>query len=115
MILLLLVIAGILLELIVLVGGIYFILKYFSKINTPVISNSNITSDIIRDGVKSAIQEITYEEEQEKLFEKKMRTPDHIYSTIQHDEPVISDGDLVPYGLTTQEKATLDMFYNKDD
>lgn len=112
---LLLIIAGILLELIVLVGGIYLVLKYFSKTKSPIISNNNITSEVIRDGVKSAFQEIAYEEEQEKTFEKKMKTPDHIYSTLQHDEPVISDGDLIPYDLTAKEKATLDMFYNKDD
>jgi hypothetical protein len=107
----LLVIAGILLELIVLVVGMYFILRYFSKIKS---FDNNITSDMIHDGVKSAMQEISYEEQVKKTNKRRTDIPTPIYSTLQHDEPVVSDGDLIPYGLTEKEKATLEMFYNGD-
>jgi uncharacterized protein YneF (UPF0154 family) len=108
---LLLIMVVILFELIVLVGGVYFTVKYFSKIK---FSSNNITSNVVHDGVKSAMQEITYEEQKNKLHKKKMEIPTPIYSTLQHDTPVISDGDLIPYGLTEKEKATLEMFYNSD-
>jgi hypothetical protein len=110
---LLLIIAGILLELIVLLIGAYFFIKYFYKVKSS--SDKSITPEIIRDGIRSALQEITYNEEQEKLHEKKMKSPDYIYSTSHHDDPIISDGDLIPYGLTEKERTTLEMFYNKDD
>lgn len=108
---LLLIIAGILFELIVLVVGVYFALKYFYKIK---FSSINTTSNVIHDGVKSAMQEISYEERMAKTNKKRMEIPTPIYSTLHHDEPVVSDGDLIPYGLTEKEKATLEMFYNGD-
>jgi hypothetical protein len=108
---LLLIISVILLELIVLVGSVYFILKYFSKIN-PV--SNIVTSDVIRDGIKSAMQEISYKEWKEKPHKKGMAIPTPIYSTAYHDEPVVSDGDLIPYDLSEKDKAMLDMFYNND-
>ena len=106
----LLIIAGILLELIIIVVGVYFTLRYFSKIKSS--SSNDITSNIIHDGVKSAMQEMSYEERRKKSHKKVMDIPTPIYSTLQHDEPVVSDGDLIPYGLTEKEKATLEMFYN---
>lgn len=118
MVTILLIIAGILLELIVLVGGVYLALKLFrkppstDKIEVKV-SGKNITSDVIRDGVKSALQEISYEQEQEKIHERKLRTPEHMYSTSPQDTPVRrSGGNLVPYGLSDSEKAALEMFYD---
>ena len=91
--------------------GVYFILKYFSKIKPITSNNNNLTSDAIRDGIKSAVQEIVYEK---SPHEKKTGIPSYIYSTLQHDEPVKSDGDLIPYNLTEKEKTTLKMFYNND-
>lgn len=92
---LLLIIAIVLLELIVLVGGIYFILRYLSKLK----------SQITQDKIKTNLQE--------KIIEKKTKNPDYIYSTSQQDEPVKrSGGNLVPYGLTKEEKTTLEMFYD---
>jgi len=113
----LLIVAGILLELIVLVGGIYLTLKYFHKFPTisdkieTGISNKNITSDIIRDGVKSALQEITYE--QEKIRDRKIKSPEYIYSTTPQDEIVRnSGGELIPFNLSEKDKELLNMFYN---
>jgi hypothetical protein len=115
----LLIIAGILLELIVLVGGVYLGLKYFRKSSITSdkievkVSGKSITSDVIRDGVKSALQEMAYEEKQEKIHDKKMRAPERMYSTSPQDEPVRrSGGNLVPYGLSDSEKAALEMFYD---
>jgi hypothetical protein len=83
----------ILFEFIVFVGGMYFVLRYFSKLK------SQITQDKI--------------DIQEKIIEKKTKNPDHIYSTTQRDEPVRkSGGNYVPYGLTESEKTILEMFYD---
>ena len=44
-----------------------------------------------------------------------MKNPDHMYSTTPQDEPVRkSGGNLVPYGLTEDEKALIEMFYSDD-
>lgn len=117
----LLIIAGILLELIVLVGGVYLALRYFRKQPTSPdkievkVSGKNITSEVIRDGVKDAIREIAFEDEQEKLILKKHRSAEHVYSSSPKDEPVRkSGGNLVPFGLTEEEKIVLEMFYDKD-
>jgi uncharacterized protein YneF (UPF0154 family) len=118
----LLIIAGILLELIVLVGGVYFTLKYFHKTKSPnhpievKVASRNITSEVIRDGVKSALQEVAYEKEQEKIFEKKRRQPDHVYSTLEKQDELVkhSGGNLVPFNLTESEKELLEMFYGDD-
>jgi hypothetical protein len=121
MVVTLLIVAGILLELIILVGAVYLVLKYFNKVKSPnapievKVSGKSITSEVIRDGVKSAIQEIAYEEEQERIHDKKMKNPDHIISTTQQDEPVRkSGGNLIPYGLTDSERTVLEMFYDRD-
>ena len=114
-------ITGILLELIVLVGGIYLIFKYFKKIsNTPNKIKIKIiertTSETIHGGVKSAIREITYEDEQEKLFEKKRKVPEQIYSSIsQKKEHIDSGGELIPFDLTEKERESLKLFYSKSD
>lgn len=119
MVTILLIVAGILLELIVLVGGVYLTLKYFRK--SPItsdkievkVSGKNITSDVIRDGVKSALQEMAFEKEQEKIHDKKMNRPENVYSSVPQDTPVRrSGGNLVPYGLSDDEKAALEMFYD---
>ena len=118
----LLIIAGILLELIVLVGGVYLCLKYFRK--TPAtpdkievkITGRNITSEVVRDGVKDAIREIAYEDDQEKILEKKRKTPESVYSSVSQKEPVIdSGGELIPFDLTEKEKESLRLFYGKGD
>ena len=115
----LLIIVGILLELIVLVGGVYLTLKYFRKSSITSdkievkISGKNITSEVIRDGVKSALQEMSFEKEQEKIHNKKMNRPEQVYSSVPQDSPVKrSGGNLVPYGLSEEEKTTLEMFYD---
>ncbi len=113
------VIFGIFFELIFIICGIYLILKFINKFSDKIItpktehsSDKIIISKMVHDGVKDALQEILYEKEQKEMFEKKMRNPESIYSTIQQDEPVISDGDLIPYNITTKEKDILTMFYN---
>lgn len=117
----LLIIAGILLELIILVGGVYLFFKCFREIPTRdkieiKVTGKSITSEVIRDGVKSAIREIAYEDEQEKLFEKKKRKPEQIYSSISQEEPPIeSGGELIPFNITDGEKEILRQFYSKSD
>jgi hypothetical protein len=118
----LLIIAGILLELIVLVGGIYLCLKYFRKV-TPTpdkievkVTGRNITSEVIRDGVKEAIREISFEDEQERIIAEKNKTPESVYSSVEHDTPVRkSGGNLIPYGLTESEREALEMFYGNEN
>lgn len=76
----------------------------------------NITSEIVSDGVKNAIREISYEDEQKKIFEKKKRLPDTIYSRNSDDGDVInSGGELIPANLSMEEKQILEMFYSKSD
>lgn len=118
----LLIIAGILLELIVLVGGVYLCLKYFRKVPaTPdkievKVTGRNITSEVIRDGVKEAIREISYEDEQERLIAEKNKIPESVYSSVEHDKPIRkSGGNLIPYGLTESERKALEMFYGNED
>lgn len=114
--------AGILLELIVLVGGIYIIVRYFKKISTSPdkveikVTERAITSEVIRDGVKSAIREITYEDEQERLFEKKRRVAEKIYNSAEAEElPIESGGELIPFDISDSEREILRQFYSKDD
>ena len=119
----LLIIAGILFELIILVGGVYLCLKLFKKqpasddrkIEVKV-SGKNITSEVVRDGVKDAIREIAYEDEQEKILEKKRKTPEQVYSSISQEEPPIqSGGELIPFDITDGERELLRQFYSKSD
>ena len=115
----LLIIFGILLNLLVLIGGLYLIFKYVSKINSSPknievkVEGRNTTSEVISDGIKNAIREITYEYEQEKLLEKKSKQPENIYNVIESDKPAKkSGGNLIPYGLSESEKQILEMFYD---
>lgn len=120
MILTLLVIFGILLEVIILGVGIYFILKKFPipQPDKPIIEsqNKNITAEMVRDGVKAALQEVDYEKEQEKSFHNhnKIKFSESIYTSHPKDVPVTkSGGNLVPYGLSDEDKVVLEMFYGK--
>ena len=80
------------------------------------VTNKIITSDVIRDGVKDAIREISYEEDQKLLMEKKRRVPNGIYSnTSQENPPIESGGELIPFDITDGERELLRMFYSKDD
>ena len=122
MIIPLLITAGILLELIVLVGGIYVIVKYFKKISTTPgkvevkVTGKSITSKVIRDGVKDAIREIAYEDEQERLFEKKRRVAEKIYNSAEAEElPIESGGELIPFDISDNEREILRQFYSKSD
>jgi hypothetical protein len=81
----LLIIAGVLLELIIIIGFVYFFLTHFS----------------------------TKSEYIPKVVKKKYVYPSHIYSTLHRDELVKSDGDLIPYNLTEKDKEILRMFYEK--
>ena len=118
----LLIVGGILLELIILVVGICIGLRYLKKLPSPedrievkVSGGKTITSEVVRDGVKNAIREISYEDELEKSLQKKKFAAEQVYSSSPKDEPVRhSGGNLVPYGLTDSEKTVLEMFYEKD-
>jgi len=100
----LLVIFGILLEVIIIVGGVYLVLKLTKsksksiKITAPV---RPIADPIIRPT---------------KIKTNVRRPYDSIYSTgTPRETPVKhSGGDLVPYGLSDHDRELLEMFYDKD-
>ena len=120
------IIFSILLELVIVIGGIFYILKYLSKLKIPITSDKIqvnlvggsgkvITSDTIRDGVKSAFQEMEYEKEQEKVFYQKNKSAGAVYSSIPKDSPVKnSGGNLVPYNLSDDDKRLVEMFYGEN-
>ena len=71
----------------------------------------------VREGMKSAIREIESEKQIEKEILNKLKRSNEnmgIYaSTDKGDEPVRrSGGNLVPFGLSDDEKKVLEMFYN---
>lgn len=112
----LLIIGGVLLEVLLLAVVVHYILKRISAIKQPPpevkVVGRPITSEVVRDGVKDAIREISIEEEQRRSFEKKRRLPESVHHTGQQENRVPrSGGNLIPYGLTDQEKELLDMFY----
>ena len=72
----------------------------------------NFAEDV-RDGVKEAIRDISYEEEQMKLVQKKNRSQEGVYSTTMVDDtPIKSGGELIPFNLSDKDKDLLRMFYN---
>jgi hypothetical protein len=91
------------LELIVLAAIVYLILKYFFKSKRLSFSSKNTMPEIM----------VIHNNIKEKLHEKNIESPSCVYSTLQQDELVKSDGDLIPYNLTEKEKDTLKMFYNR--
>lgn len=118
----LVIISVILFELIIVIFGSSYLLKKLrkkenlsEKIQVKVQGNS-VDAEVIRDGVKAAMQEIAYEKEQESLFIKKSAKAEHIYSNLQsNDAPVKhSGGHLVPFNLSDEEKAAVEMFYGND-
>jgi len=119
MFLVLFVIFGILFEVIIIVGGVYLILKINKTKNiTPEkiqvnVSDKNITSEIVRDGVKSALQEIENEKKLEKTIKNKMKFSERVYSSSENDAVVRNTGgELIPFNLSQKEKELLNMFYN---
>ena len=86
----LLIIFGILLELIVIAGGVYLFLKHFKK------------EPIMADKIE--------------IEKKETVIPDGIYSnTSQEEAPIESGGELIPFNLTDGERELLRMFYSKND
>ena len=113
----LLIIGGILLELIILAGAIYFIINRLTKEKPQVKvhitdKNTPISSAVIRDGVKSALREIQYEDERKLMEKQSHRRPENIILTSNTEEVVNSHGELIPFGLSDEEKKLLNMFYN---
>lgn len=116
----LLILGIVFLESVIIASVVYFIVNYFhlKPINDKIqvkVDNKIINSDVIRDGVKSAIQEIIYENEQEKILTKKMRRPESFYinNNSSNDRPVKrSGGNLIPFNMTDEEKSVLEMFYS---
>jgi hypothetical protein len=102
---------------------LYFMLKRFSK---PIIIEkerivekppSSYMERAVREGMKSAIRELESEKEIEKEIMDKLKNVDKnmgIYaSTDSSDGPVKrSGGNLIPFGLSEEEKRLLEMFYN---
>ena len=84
-----LIIFGVLLELIIIIVIIYVILKLFHKITKPV------------------------PPEKVEVNPTEIKNPEGLYSTSPKDEPVRkSGGNLIPYGLSQNEKRILEMFYS---
>ncbi len=106
MLLTLLVIFGILLEIVIIVGGVYLVLKLTKskpqsiKVTAPV---RPIVDPIIRPT--------------SKIKTNVRQSHDSIYITgMSRETPVKhSGGDLVPYGLSDADRELLEMFYDKDN
>lgn len=106
---------------IILSFGFYFILKKIPKSITTITENRNnsITpSDLelaISRGMKTALQEMEYEKEMEREYIKKSKRKNSdlgVYSSIEKDRVVTSSGgNLIPFGLSDEEKDALEMFY----
>ena len=93
MFLVLSVIFGILLELVIIVWGLYFIKKKFYKK-----TNTNILKDISP----------KYKKKENEFYRR-------VYSSVPQDTLVNkSDGDLIPFNLSEKDKELLNMFYNED-
>ena len=114
-----LIIFGVLIEPILIIFGVYLIFKKFPKPTKEILQTeikNNITSETIRDGVKSAFQEMKYEEEQKNSYFKKIKRPEYVHSTGSPKEKLLekSGGDLIPFGLNDTDRELLEMFYNND-
>jgi len=113
----LLIIGGILLEVIIIGGAIYYIINRLTKEKPEVKvhvteKNVSISSAVIRDGVKSALREIQYEDERKKMETTTSRKPSGVYSTNRPQEVTNSGGELIPFNLSDEDKKLLNMFYN---
>ena len=116
MLLTIIVIIALLLNSTLLGFGIYVFINF----NKHKQEKPSINSNIIRDGVKSAIQEIEEENEIKEDMKidhrNKMRFSERVYSNIPSDSPIKhSDGDLIPFDLSQEDKDLLNMFYSKED
>lgn len=102
----LLIIGGILLELIVLVFGVYLLLKYFKK--------PEVISYTSRDEIQSVLTELIEEKEQSRPKNTRIKQSEVLYSTGARPEMPVkrSGGNLVPYGLSDDERDVLEMFYD---
>ncbi len=106
MLLTLLVIFGILLEIVIIVGGVYLVLKLTKS--KP--KNIKVTATVrpIDDPIICPIPQI----------KTNVRPPyDSIYTmgTTRETPVKHSGGDLVPYGLSDADRELLEMFYDKDN
>jgi predicted Holliday junction resolvase-like endonuclease len=102
---------------------LYFMLKRLSQ---PIIiekervieKQSSVTMErAVREGMKSAIREMESEKQIQKEIDARLKRKDEdmgVYaSTDDSDAPVKrSGGNLVPFGLSDEEKKILNMFYN---
>jgi len=71
----------------------------------------------VRDGMKSAIREMETEKQIKKEIEDTLKRNNEgmgVYANIdEHDTPVKqSGGNLVPFGLSSEEKRILEMFFS---
>jgi hypothetical protein len=107
------------LEPIILLLGVWFLLKKYYKPTQPSIkvdvSGRNVTPETIRDGVKSAFQEMEQEKEYQKERKNKIKFSERVYSSTESGVTVNNTGgDLVPFNLSDNDKELLNMFYNAD-
>jgi hypothetical protein len=118
-----------LLELIVILGIGYFIVKRLTSKPTEVHHHNHMEEDptldkyaverAVRDGVISAIKQLDVEKEQDRYISessRRERASGGVYMIgDRSDEPAKkAGGNLVPFNLNEQEKEILNMFYNED-
>lgn len=82
-------------------------------------SSSVIMERAIREGLKSAIRELDSERQIERDILDTLKNKDKdtgIYTSIENNDAPVkhSGGNLVPFGLSENEKKILEMFYGND-
>lgn len=112
-----------LLSILVLIGlgiltALFLILKKLSVFSFPQAiekKDSNIESSV-HNGLKSAIKELEYEKEEHELLMKGLDQGQKgamgVFNTSNQEEPIDTQGYLIPANLNETEKELLRMFYN---
>ena len=80
-------------------------------------SSSASIERAVREGMKSAIRELENEKQIQKEIEATLKRKNEdmgVYASTDESEAPVkrSGGNLVPFGLSDEEKRVLEMFYN---
>lgn len=80
-------------------------------------SSASSIERAVREGMKSAIRELENEKQIQKEIEATLKRKDEdmgVYASTDDGESPVkrSGGNLVPFGLSDEEKRVLEMFYN---
>jgi hypothetical protein len=100
--------------LVISVGIVAILILYIIKLINKNTKNIGLEKSI-REGIKSAIEEIEYKKERETEFSKESKRVNRnlgVYISTNDSGPVESDGDLIPFNATEEEKEILRMFYH---